>query len=106
MSPDQLLPNETNLLYVLLDAVEAAGALTPEQRARWMEYQVHFNTENARQHGPELYALLAEVCGEGSHAEPWIKRRWSGLRAQVEARLSTVEPAVIRRRRRSSDTGR
>jgi hypothetical protein len=101
MRAEHLLPTETNLLYVLLDAAEAAGALTPEQRARWLEHQEHFNTATARERGPQLYALLGEVCGEGSHAEAWIQKRWQGLRAQVEARHTPSEPAVVRRRRRT-----
>lgn len=99
MRPDHLLPEETNLLYVLLDAADGTGALTTGQRARWLECQEHFNTENARRYGPELYELLDELSRGGGLGEVWIQKRWLGLRAQVEARLAQADPAVIRRRR-------
>ena len=85
-----------------MHVLELAGplALTPDQRARWLEHQVHFNTATARERGPELYTLLGEVCGEGSHVEAWIQKRWQGLRVLVEARHAAPEPNVVRRRRR------
>jgi len=81
---EPLSEEDIRLIFTLLDAADANGSLSREQRERWRDLKDRFGTRAPAEDGLALYDLLAEHCDSDPNREGWIQARWQALRARRE----------------------
>lgn len=77
---------EGRILFALMDAAEAAGALAGFPfREQWREIsRAVENTTSYEKSAPKLYDLMLALYASGILADTWIEKRFLSVRARIE----------------------